>query len=64
MNSYVAIPPLALPLNDAATSLTMADPFPHQIAAGHLPSANPNFAHRLKKLGSRGVRKVLRLAGR
>jgi len=64
MNSYVAIPPLALPLNDAATSLTMADPFPHQIAGRPLSSAKPNFAHRLKKLGSRGVRKVLRLAGR
>lgn len=60
MQSYVAIPPLALPLNDQATSSTMADPFPHQIAA----RPKPPFARRLRKLGARGIHAVLRLAGR
>lgn len=64
MGAYVAIPPLALPLNDQATSSTMADPFPHQVANRGASPVKPRFAHRLKILGVRGIHAVLKLAGR
>jgi GR25 family glycosyltransferase involved in LPS biosynthesis len=66
MNAYVTIPPLALPLNDQATSTTLRDTSPQEGGrAAHSSSSTwtRRFVHRLKKFGSQKLRALFRRMG-